>query len=59
MNHETQISKPPKATRQHILTKLLILLTLRADLLCTLHYETPCTLPIYDPDLTDHIVNQP
>ena len=42
MNHETQISKPPEATRQHILTQLLILLTLRADLLCILHYETPC-----------------
>ena len=41
--HETQISKPLKATRQHNSTKLLIILPLRADLLCILHYETPCT----------------
>ena len=39
---ETQISKPPEATRHHNSTKLLILVPLRADLLCTLHYETPC-----------------
>ena len=41
---ETQISKPPEATRHHNSTKLLILVPLRADLLCTLHYETPCRL---------------
>ena len=40
---ETQISKPPDASRHHYSTTLLILLPLRADLLCTLHYETPCT----------------
>ena len=40
--HETQISKPPEATRHQNSTKLLIILPLRADLLCTLHYETPC-----------------
>jgi hypothetical protein len=39
---ETQISKPPEATGQHGSLKLLILLPLRADLLCTLHYEIPC-----------------
>ena len=39
---ETQISKPPEATRHHNSTKLLILVPLRANLLCTLHYETPC-----------------
>ena len=39
---ETQISKPPEATRHHNSTKLLILVPLRADLLCTLYYETPC-----------------
>ena len=40
---ETQMSIPPEATRHHNLTKLLILVPIRADLLCTLHYETPCT----------------
>ena len=40
--HETQIFKPPEATRHHNLTKSLTLLPLRADLLCTLHYETSC-----------------
>jgi hypothetical protein len=40
---ETQISKPPEATRHHNSLELLILLPLRADLLCILHYETPCT----------------
>ena len=39
---ETQMYKPPVATRHHKSMKLLILLPLRADLLCTLHYETPC-----------------
>ena len=34
--------KPPEATRHHKPIKLLIFLPLRADLLCTLHYETPC-----------------
>ena len=41
---ETQIPKPPEATRHHTPIKLLILLRLRADLLCTLHYETPCSM---------------
>ena len=40
--HESQISKPLKATRHHNSTKLLVFLPLRANLLCTLHYETPC-----------------
>ena len=39
---ETQISKPPEATRNHNSIKLLILLPLRADLLYIHHYETPC-----------------
>ena len=34
--------EPPYATMHHKSLKLLILLLLRADLLCTLHYETPC-----------------
>ena len=34
--------KPPVATRHNKSMKLLILLPLRADLLCTLQYETPC-----------------
>ena len=42
--HETQISKPIKATRHHNLTKFVVCLPLRADLLYTLHYETPCGL---------------
>ena len=40
---ETQTSKPLKPTRHHNLLKLWILLPLRADLLCTVQYETPCT----------------
>ena len=39
----TQMPKPPEATRHHKSIKLFIFLPLRADLLCTLHYETPCT----------------
>ena len=39
---ETQMYKPPEATRHHKPIKLVILLPLRSDLLCTLHYETPC-----------------
>ena len=40
----TQNSKPPEATKHHNSKNLLILLPLRADLLCILHYETPCTI---------------
>ena len=40
----TQILKPPQPTTHHSSIKLLILLPLRADLLCTLQYETPCKL---------------
>ena len=40
--YETQMPKPPEATRHHKLIKLLILLPLRADLLCILQYA-PCT----------------
>ena len=40
----TQILKPPEPTTHHSSIKLLILLPLRADLLCTLQYETPCKL---------------
>ena len=36
--------KPPEATRHYKQITILILLPLRADLLCTLHYETPCIL---------------
>ena len=39
---ETQISKPPEAARHHNSIKLLILLPLRADLLMSVHSETPC-----------------
>ena len=39
---ETQISKPPEPTRHHNSIKLLIPLSLRAELLFTLHYEIPC-----------------
>ena len=41
---ETQISKPPEATRNHNLIKLLIPLPLRADLLISFHSETPCMM---------------
>ena len=44
--HETQIFKPLEATWHHNSTKLLILLSLRADLLSTFHYETPCTYQV-------------
>ena len=44
MVHETQISRPVEATGHHDSTKLLVFLPLRADLLCTLHYETPCRM---------------
>ena len=36
---ETQISKPPEATRHQNLIKLLIFLPLRADLLMSVHSE--------------------
>ena len=39
---ETKKILPPEATRHHNSIKLLILLSLRADLLYILHYETPC-----------------
>ena len=45
--HETQNLLPPEATRHHNSTKLLIFLPLRADLLCNLHYETPCSSWLY------------
>ena len=41
---ETQIPTPPEATRHHNLKKILIPLPLRADLLLSVHSETPCTL---------------
>ena len=40
---ETQISKPPEPTKHYNAIKLWILLPLRADLLCTLQCEIPCT----------------
>ena len=39
---ETQIPTPPEATRHHNSIKLLITLPLRADLLLSVHSETPC-----------------
>ena len=39
---ETQIPTTPEATRRHDLKKLLIPLPLRADLLLSVHSETPC-----------------
>ena len=41
--HKTQISKLPEPTRHHNSIRLWILLSLRADLLYILQYETPCT----------------
>ena len=43
---ETQIPKPPEATRNHNSIKLLIFLPLRADLLLSVHSDTPCTYPV-------------
>ena len=40
---ETQISKPPEPTMNHISIKWLILLPLRDELLFTLQYEIPCS----------------
>ena len=40
--HKTQISKLPEPTRHHNSIRLWILLSLRADLLYILQYETPC-----------------
>ena len=42
---ETQIPKPPEATRNHNSIKLLIPQPLRADLRLSVHCETPCTWP--------------
>ena len=44
---ETQISTPPEATRNHTSIKLLIPLPLRADLLMSVHSETPC-MKVYE-----------
>ena len=45
--HETQNLLPLEATRHHNSIKLLFFLPLRADLLCILHYETPCKQDLY------------
>ena len=39
---ERQIPTPPEATKNHNSIKLLIFLPLRADLLISVHSETPC-----------------
>ena len=44
---KTQMYKPPEPTRHHNSIKSLVLLPLRADLLCTLQCETPCTSYIF------------
>ena len=45
-----------EASRHHDLTKLLILLPFRADLLCTLHYETHCIYSLtYVFNLWEHV----
>ena len=44
--YKTQISIPPKPTRHVNWIKLWILLSLRADLLYILQYETPCRYSI-------------
>ena len=41
---ETKIYEPPEATKHHNSLKLSILLSVRANLLCTLQCETPCIL---------------
>ena len=45
---ETQIYEPLEATRHHDLIKLLILLPVRTNLLCTLQCETSCSDSIID-----------
>ena len=40
--YETQISKPPEATRHHKSKKILVLLSLRANLKIQFQNETPC-----------------
>ena len=40
--HETQNLLPHEATRHHSSIKFLVFLPLKGDLLCNLHYETPC-----------------
>ena len=40
---ETQIPKPSEAPRNHNLIKLLIFISLRADLVLSVHSDTPCT----------------
>ena len=42
---ETQMPTPLEATRQNNLTKLLVLLPLRANSKRTFQCETPCSLP--------------
>ena len=44
---ETQMYKTPEPTRHHDSIKLLILLPLRADLLMSVHSETPC-MKVYE-----------
>ena len=44
---ETQIPKLPEATRHHSLIKWLLLPLLRADLLISVHSETPCSYVAY------------
>ena len=56
---ETEISKPPEASRHYNSTKLLVILTLRADLLCTLHYETPCNTSMLLRNYLTHILSLP
>ena len=41
---ETQIPKPPEATRNHNSINWLIFLPLRADLLLSVHSDTPCMM---------------
>ena len=42
---ETQMPIAPEHAFKEKPVKLLILLPLRTDLLCNLHYETPCSPP--------------
>ena len=53
---ETQISEPPEPTRHHNSIKLWIILPLRADLLCTLQYEIPCSFSL-NLDIFGHLLN--
>ena len=57
LDDETQISEPPEPAMHHNSTRLLVFLPLRADLLRTLHYGTPCKYVSYFTSLSPCLTN--